>query len=54
MSPNHRKTTRRMANDKCFYPVCALRALKDPERRRVAVLFDAGMDSAALKSAEMG
>ena len=31
----------------------ALRALKDPEQARVAVLFDAGMDSAAYKLSEM-
>ncbi len=49
----NRKATIRMANDECFYTVHALRALKDPEQRRVAVLFDAGMDSAALKLAEM-
>ena len=49
----NRKATIRMANDECFYTVHALRALKDPEQRRVAVLFDAGMDSAAVKLAEM-
>ena len=49
----NRKATIRMANDECFYTVHALRALKDPEQRRVPVLFDAGMDSAALKLAEM-
>ena len=49
----NRKATIRMANDECFYTVHALRALKDPKQARVAVLFDAGMDSAALKLAEM-
>ena len=49
----NKKATIRMANDECFYTVHALRALKDPKQARVAVLFDAGMDSAALKLAEM-
>jgi hypothetical protein len=49
----NRKATIQMANDECFYTVYALRALKDPEQRRVAVLFETGMDSAALKLAEM-
>ena len=42
-----------MANDECFYTVHALRALNDPKQARVAVLFDAGMDSAAQKLAKM-
>ena len=49
----NRKATIRMANNECFYAVYALRALKDPEQARVAVLFDAGMDSAAYKLSEM-
>ena len=49
----NRKATIRMANDECFYTVQALRALKDPEHARVALLFDRGMDSAAQKLAEM-
>ena len=49
----NRKATITMANDACFYTVQALRALKDPEQRGVAVLFDLDMDSAALKLAEM-
>ena len=49
----NRKATITIANDGCFYAVTALRAIKDPEQRRTAVLFDRGMDSSALKLAEM-
>jgi hypothetical protein len=49
----NRKAIIRMANDECFYTVEALRAMKDPKRARIAVLFDADMDSGALKLSEM-
>jgi len=49
----NRTASIRIANDECFYTVQTMRALKDPEQRRISVLFDAGMDSAALKLAEM-
>ena len=49
----NKKATITMANDRCFYSVWALQAMKDPKKRHIAVLFDGDMDTAALKLAEI-
>lgn len=49
----NRKVTVRMANDLCFYSWAGLKAVNDPANRKMTILLDHQMDSAAAKLAEI-